>query len=575
MSANSTFCSLLIMPLLAAGVGCSVPGHAILAAETGTGETGGDTSTEPGTLTDSGGETNGDGDGDDPGEGDTADLDLPDDPALVPSPACTIDPAQLDGALPCGLEPPSDVIAPVTAWTWTGHDGEDSVLVTPLVANLDDDNGDGFVDLCDDPDIVVAAVHLPPGKTDPWPVGHLHLINGASGATTRVIPTAIDASINPALADLDGDGIPEIVALQAQGPNSPYQLTQRRLMGFRADGELAFAGEHWQLSRGGGAISIADLDNDGSPEILAPEYVTNATGQLLWAPSNPATAYSMPVAVDLDLDGDLEVLFGGTAYDHDGSWRFDTPTVPQDRGSVAVANFDDDEFPELYVQHDGEHAVLEHDGTVKAVCPTGNVDISGAGGYPVAIRDLDGDGRAELVFGFQDKFYVLSIEANACVLAWSKKTDAPEGLSSGTLFDFLDDGHAEAIYADRSRVKLYSSTGELLFQINHSARESIANPVVADVDGDGAAEILIVSSAPLGAESISPSLIVLENADDRFAATRRVWNQHTYHHSNINEIGQVPSFEPPHWHAANSFRANSHAYEGDLCIPPALPAEGP
>ncbi|PRQ05016.1 FG-GAP repeat domain-containing protein [Enhygromyxa salina] len=567
MGSNST--SLLLTPLLVVGVGCSVPGHAILAAETETGE---GSLSDSGVVTATGTETDADsGEADDGG----APSDLPEDPALEPTPVCTISPEQLDGALPCDLAAPSEVIAPVTAWTWTGPGGEDSVVVTPLVANLDDDNGDGFVDLCDRPDVVVAAVQLPPGKTDPWPVGHLHVIDGASGATTRVIPTSIDASINPALADLDGDGVVEIVALQAQGPNSPYQPSQRRLMAFHADGELAWAGQHWQVSRGGGAISIADLDNDGSPEILAPEYVTNAAGQLLWAPSNPAMSLSMPVAVDLDLDGDLEVLFGGTAYDHDGSWRFDTPTVPQDRGSVAVANFDDDEFPELYVQHDGEHAVLEHDGSVKAVCPTGNVDISGAGGYPVAIYDLDGDSRAELLFGFQDKFYVLALEADACIVKWSKKTDAVEGMSSGTLFDLLDDGHAEAIYADRSRIQLYSSTGELLFQLAHTARESIANPVVADVDGDGAAEILIVSSAPLGAKSATASLIVLQNADDRFAPTRRVWNQHTYHHSNIDEIGRVPAFEPPHWHTENSFRTNSHVYEGEMCIPAPLPAEGP
>lgn len=565
MCSNSTLSSLMLVPLLVMGTGCSVQGHAILAAETDTSE-GGDGDSQ----TDTSGETS---------SSDTGDLDLPHEPDPEPQPqpteVCSVGPEQLDGALPCEIEAPSDLIAPVSAWTWTGPNGEDSVLVTPLVANLDDDNGDGFVDLCDLPDIVVAAVALPPGKTDVWPAGHLHVIDGASGATSRVIPTAIDASVNPALADLDGDGVAEIVALQAQGPNSPYALSQRRMMAFRANGELAWAGQHWHSSRGGGAIAIADLDNDGSPEILAPEYVTDAQGLLLWAPSNPAMAYSMPVAVDLDLDGDLEVLFGGTAYDHDGNKHFKTPIVPQNQGSVAVANFDDDEFPELYVQYDGKHAVLEHDGTVKAMCPTGNADISGAGGFPVTIRDLDGDDQAELLFGFQDKLYVLSIENDACIVKWSKKTDAEQGLSSGTVFDLLGDGQAEAVYADRSRVKLFSSTGELLFQTDHTARESIANPVIADVDGDGAAEIVIVSSAPVGANAATPTLIVLENADDRFVPTRRVWNQHTYHHSNINEVGHVPTFETPHWQADNGFRTNNRSYTGDLCIPPVLPDPRP
>lgn len=494
--------------------------------------------------------------------------DLPSEPDPLPAPTCSLGPSDLDGLLPCELAPPSDALDPTIAWTWTGPAGEDSVLATPLVANLDDDNGDGFVDVCDTPDIVVAAVDLPPGKQDPWPSGHLHVIDGDGGGSRR-ISTPIDAAINPALGDLDGDGVAEIVALQAQGPNSPYQLEQRRLLAFRADGELLWAGAHWQLSRGGGAITIADLDADGAPEVLAPEYIVASDGTLLWSPLDAPMAYSMPVAVDLDLDGELEVMFGGTAYTNDGTKLFDTPMVPPNRGSVAIANFDDDPWPELYVQYAGSHGVIEHDGTMKASCPTGTVDLPGAGGYPTAIQDLDGDDRAELLFGYHDHLYVLGVEGDSCAVRWSKKVDTADGLSSGTAFDLLADGTAEAIYADRTSVRLYTDGGQLVFQTDHSARESIANPVVADVDGDGAAEILIVSSEPVAGTDplmLTPSLLVLENSDDRFAPTRRVWNQHTYHHSGISELGRISSV-----HAVDhGFRVNRHMDDTDECIPPWL-----
>jgi hypothetical protein len=538
---------------------CTIDGYAILVAE----ESSGDES-DGGAATDEG----------EPGD----ESDLPNDPEPLPAPSCSVAPDELDGLLPCELAPPSAAIHPVVAWTWTGPAGEDSVLATPLVANLDDDNGDGFVDVCDTPDIVVAAVDLPPDKQAAWPSGHLHVIDGAGGAA-RTFATPIDAAINPALGDLDGDGVAEIVALQAQGPNSPYQLSQRRLLAFRADGELLWAGNRWQVSRGGGAFAIADLDGDGEPEVLAPEYVADADGELRWAPADPALAFSMPTAVDLDLDGKLEVLFGGTAYTHTGIKLFDTPTVPPNRGSVAVANFDDDPMPELYVQHAGTHGVIEHDGSVKAECPIGTVELPGAGGYPVAIEDLDGDGRAELLFAYLDHLYVLAIEADACVLRWSKKIDATDGLSSGTAFDLLGDGTAEAIYADRMHVQVYADDGELLFQTQHSARESIANPVVADVDGDGAAEILIVSSEPatidgldgLDPLTVTPSLVVLENDDDRFAATRRVWNQHTYHHRDVSELGRIPV--PTALDASpddDGFRVNHRLLVGEQCIPPWL-----
>lgn len=499
--------------------------------------------------------------------------DLPEEPEPEPHPLCQIPGDAIDGLLPCLIESPSDVIAPVTAWTWTGPGGEDSVLTTPLVANLDDDSGDGFVDLCDTPELVVAAVDLPPGKTDAWPAGHLHVIAG-DGSGSFAIDTPIDAAINPALGDLDGDGTAEIVALQAAAPNSPYSITERRLVALSAAGELMWTGEHWQASRGGGAIAIADLDGDGSPEILAPEYVATADGALAWTIADPPLAYSMPVAVDLDLDGALEVLFGSSAYAADGSWLFTIPTLPNNRGSVAVANFDDDPYPELYVQFEGQHGVFEHDGTLASVCPTAAVDLLAIAGYPVAIHDLDGDQRAELVFGVQDSFYVLGVGDDGCTLRWSKKVDTNVGSSSGTVFDLLGDGEPEAIYADRSRVLLFSGDGELLFMASRSARESITNPIVADVDGDGAAEIVIASSEPVAGDPAamtpSPTLLVLENADDRFAATRRVWNQHTYHHSNVREDGRVPVAEAPHWLDENSYRSNSHTKSGDSCIPPTL-----
>src|SRR5688572_9903199 len=53
--------------------------------------------------------------------------DLPSDPEPLPAPTCSVGPEELDGLLPCELEPPSAAISPVVAWTWTGPAGEDSV----------------------------------------------------------------------------------------------------------------------------------------------------------------------------------------------------------------------------------------------------------------------------------------------------------------------------------------------------------------------------------------------------------------------------------------------------------------
>ncbi len=494
-------------------------------------------------------------------------LDMPDGEP-EPTPYCQIPAGELDGLGPCDPPALSAVLAPTIAWTWTGSGGETSVVVTPLVGNLDDDNGDGFVDLCDTPDVVVAAVDLPPGKTDVWPLGHLHVIDGASGQTTRTIEHPIDAAINPAIADLDGDGRMEIVALEPSAANSPYAISSRRLVGFAGDGTLLWQGDHWQLSRGGGAIAVADLDGDGEPEILAPEYIADHEGQFLWAPANPPLATSMPVAIDLDLDGDLEVMFGGSAYAHDGQPLFQVPGIAANRGSVAVANFDDDPQPELYVQAATLHGIVEHDGSTKTLCPT-NAEV-GTAGYPVAIGDLDGDDRAEIVFGFSDRVIVLAVAGDECFVRWSRKLDLIEAQSSGTIFDLLGDGRAEAIYADQSKLLVFADDGSIVFQTARTAREEIANPVVADVDGDGAAELLIVSSEPLADSGRSmptpatPSLMLLQNGDDGFASARRVWNQHTYTSQGSSELGRVPSGLTS---SPKAFRSNSPLAYSPGCIP--------
>lgn len=470
---------------------------------------------------------------------------------------------ELDAALPCDRPPTTTTLAPVVAWSWTGPDGEDSVLVTPLVANLDDDNLDGAIDLCDTPDVLALAVDLPSQADAPWPAGHLYLLDGELGEQSLRIQHPVDAGVTPAIADLDGDGDPEIIAVEAAAPNTPDEIVLRRLVAFDHDGALAWASDHWLPAGSGGAVAVADLDGDGSPEILAPNHIADADGNLLWQPPSPPERDSVPIAVDLDLDGELEVLFGGSAYDRLGNALFDLPGNPDKNiGTAAVANFDDDPFPEIYVQAAG-HRILEHDGSLKAACP-------GGAGHPVAIEDLDGDGKAEILHGHNDKVHALAVAGPVCFKVWSQSIDDLDAKSSGTAFDFLADGTAESVYADRSRVRIFGDQGQVLFELERAARSSLANPVVADVDNDGAAEILVVGSEPLAGDSNvaaarAASVMMLQNADDALAPTRRVWNQHAYHGTVIGEDASVPVALLPHWLEDKGFRTNA-APASDLAL---------
>lgn len=83
----------------------------------------------------------------------------------------------------------------------------------------------------------------------------------------------------------------------------------------------------------------------------------------------------------------------------------------------------------------------------------------------------------------------------------------------------------------------------------------IEMPVIADVDNDGNAEVVIPEN---GSHSGQPGLDVWEDASDNWVRTRCIWNQHSYHVTNITEDGEIPLFEEPNWRneRLNNFRQN-------------------
>ena len=123
-------------------------------------------------------------------------------------------------------------------------------------------------------------------------------------------------------------------------------------------------------------------------------------------------------------------------------------------------------------------------------------------------------------------------------------------------------------------VQLFDDQGEVIAEIPRTARSTLANPVVVDADNDGAAELVLVGSEPIGGDDVRgerASVMLIQNIDDAFAPTRRIWNQHAYHGTNIREDARVPMQQQPHWLQANGFRTNSApGYVGGLCQPPAI-----
>jgi subtilisin family serine protease len=155
---------------------------------------------------------------------------------------------------------------------------------------------------------------------------------------TIVTPFEIAADVAPALADLDGDGIPEIVVqfdhLSSAGAIGVWRGTGTPLSG-------------WPVSindgSGNSAPVVGDVDGDGAPDIVVmtdERTVSNVRaydhlGQSLTGfPKRLLSgAGAVPAIADLDLDGRNDVIVSGSqwsGYDgqYDTVWAFDLHGPP-------------------------------------------------------------------------------------------------------------------------------------------------------------------------------------------------------------------------------------------------------
>jgi hypothetical protein len=259
---------------------------------------------------------------------------------------------------------------------------------------------------------------------------------------------------------------------------------------------------------------------------------------------------------DVNLDGSPDVVAGNTVYRADGTIQ--AQATPPD-GYTAVGNFDADTEAEIVLVANGNVYLFNHDMTLK----WGPVAIPGGGiGGPPTIADFDGDGQAEIGLAGATQYAVF--DANGTV-KWQKDIqDGSSGVTGSSAFDFDSDGLAEVIYGDQYNLYvLKGSDGSVLFETPKSSCTWYEYPLVADVDSDSHAEILGVANNNCG---FGAARGVYLWGDPTWVDTRDVWNQHTYHITNVGQDGSIPINEPVNWLTSglNNFRLNAY-----------LPGEGP
>ncbi|MCB9763287.1 MAG: VCBS repeat-containing protein [Alphaproteobacteria bacterium] len=436
----------------------------------------------------------------------------------------------------CAEPIPVGALNPVVKWqksSWSWSPTSSGVFMAPVVAQLSDDNGDGVIDALDTPDIAVIST----GVGIPF----LRVVSGDTGAELLNL-TLGDFQLGSSLAaaDLDGDGSVDLVGVTEDGA----------VRAFERDGTVKWTSGAYPdaMALNGDVVSIADMDGDGSPEVIVGALILNADGTTrgVGAGGCGRTFFGGAVSVPADLDGNgvLELATGNTLYDPDGNILWQNDELD---GAVAVADMDLDGLGEIVVAGFTRLRLQDTDGTVLWEQTLGTSFNDSVASVPT-IADLDGDGVPEILLMRRES---LQAWTAAGQLFWDTPAiDTSSGSVSTTVFDFEGDGAVEVVLADQFTVHIYEgATGvELWSSTAHGSGTIIEYAIVADVDGDHHAEIVFGSNGSV------TGLTVLEDANDSWMDAPRYWSQHGETFTAVAEDGAVLPAPTPNWPSRNNFR---------------------
>ncbi|HYS55909.1 MAG TPA: CARDB domain-containing protein [Thermoanaerobaculia bacterium] len=463
----------------------------------------------------------------------------------------------------------------ITKWT-----ANPSVTLSP-VARVIDTNGDGVLDENDVPAVVIAYN------------GGIMLKRGDTGQTLWSVQLSTSGrQISAVIADLDGDGKAEIIAHLDVDPVTG-EHNQHRLVALNvADGSRKWVSPpldrdpQWDFYINtvgatysyAGAPAVADLDGDGHPEVICGRTVLNgADGTIKWVgtggsgrawkqpdPADPSTNLftqffpdqEAPIAVDLNNDGKLEVVAGNTAYRADGTILWQRSDLPD--GYTAPLWLGSDVNPKICLVAQGRVWMLNNDGTTL----WGPVSIpNGAllGGAPTVFPSF-----GTVAVAVAGDGYLSAFNAANGALFWTRQvaTDVTSfgGTTTNSATAFNQDGAINLFYASRDQFLIIRSDNILQYTLPISNNPYYPmSPVVADVDNDGHAEVIVPGTA---------SVRVM--GDGGWYGAPAVFNEASYHAVNISETGVVPTREVQDAFSRVSYRANRQLASSTIVLDPNL-----
>lgn len=287
-----------------------------------------------------------------------------------------------------------------------------------------------------------------------------------------------------------------IVALDAAGAHEPTEWTLT-LEWQRCPDWYCETG--WYASP-----AVADLDRDGQVEVFWGGYtlmaVNGADGTIKWIRPKGSSARLWPgiVVADLDQNGAQEIVTAngsgqisvyGVGLAPLPGWPANPTGTNREIRSLATADLDNNSDLEIVVcstRSDDQWFVYEHTGALRGGWPKmTDSDTNGyaAGCYNenVGLADLDGDGDGEII-GPNDTHYIAAFHDDGSPLRASPIYGASGNQNKPWARVGLHVDHAVDLRG-------YANCGT-----EHRPNMANSAPTIADVNGDGTLEIVVVGN---------------------------------------------------------------------------------
>lgn len=340
-------------------------------------------------------------------------------------------------------------------------------------------------------------------------------------------------------------------------------------------------------------IGFVDFDGDGEVEVYAGECIFDAsTGILLTQvpeggnkgisnflndlnSAAPARSYHFSLAADVNNEGKTEYIAGTEVYSVNIVNRTDTtgnsmtllssiPPVNIGSGLIIkdgislVADINQDGRLDVVVlgqtpTNPAQYGIIAWDvQTQTLIAKTSPIAANTRVGIPF-IGNTDNEPNPEILVtanssataGRIDGFRLNNNQTFNRVYTFNTTDDS--GMTGITLFDFNQDSIMELVYRDMTHLRIMQAnpgagTFSDLQTFPLTSGTALEYPVIADVNNDGAAEIVVTGGTT--ASATQGAVHIYKSGNQRaWASARKVWNQYAYNVVNVNEDLTIPQFQ--------------------------------